>query len=109
MQLRESIHSGNKMFRKDKILTGVVMGLVYPVMSFIIFNELKSLLLAKNMIPDGAFKLQFLCIISVVSNVLPAGSFVRAKKDEALKGIAGITLVLVAVIIIYFYKGLMYN
>ncbi len=109
MPLPVSIHSGNKMFRQDKIIIGVLTGLLYPVMSFVIFYELKSLLLEKNMIPDGAFKLQFLCIISVVSNVLPAGSFVRAKKDESLKGIAGITLLLVAGIIIYFYKGLMSN
>lgn len=95
------------MFRQDKIIVGVLTGLLYPVFCFILFYEIKSLLLEKNMIPYGSFKLQFLCIISVVTNVIPAGSYVRAKKDQSLKGIAGITLLLVAGIIIYFYEGLL--
>lgn len=109
MPFRASILSGNKMFRQDKIIVGVLTGLLYPVFCFIIFYEIKSLLLEKNMIPEGAFKLQFLCIISVVTNVIPAGSYVRAKKDQALKGIAGITLLIVAGIIIYFNEGLLSN
>ncbi len=107
MPFHESILSGNKMFRQDKIIVGVLTGLLYPVFCFILFYEIKSLLLEKNMIPYGSFKLQFLCIISVVTNVIPAGSYVRAKKDQSLKGIAGITLLLVAGIIIYFYEGLL--
>ena len=109
MRFHALIHSGNNMFRQDKVFVGILTGFLYPVISFIIFYEIKSLLLEKNMIPDGAFKLQFLCIISVVTNVIPAGSYSKAKKDQALKGIAGITLLLVAGIIIYFYKGLVAN
>ncbi len=97
------------MFRQDKILVGLLIGLLYPIICFVIFYEIKSVLLEKNLIPDGAFKLQFLCIISVVTNVIPAGSFSRSKKDQSLKGIAGVTLFLVAGIIIYFYKGLVTN
>ncbi len=97
------------MFRQDKIIVGLLTGLIYPIFCFILFYEIKSLLLEKNMIPDGAFKLQFLCIISVVANVIPAGSYVKAKKDQSLKGIAGITLLIVAGIIIYFNEGLLSN
>ncbi len=97
------------MFKTDKIFAGAVTGILFPFMFFVIFYELKDLLIEKNLIPDGAFRLQFLCIISVVANVIPAGSFVRAKKDQSLKGIVGVTLLIVAGIIIYFNKALLSN
>ena len=84
------------MFKTDKIIAGVISGILFPFMFFVIFYELKDLLIEKNLIPDGAFRLQFLCIISVVANVIPAGTYVRTKKDQALKGIVGVTLFIVA-------------
>ena len=95
------------MFRQDKIIIGALTGLIYPLIFFIIFYEVKSLLIENHVVRDETFRLQFLCIISVVTNVIPAGSYVRAKKDEALKGIAGVTLLIVFGIIFYFYKGLL--
>ncbi|MEI7801267.1 MAG: hypothetical protein WCI97_01340 [Bacteroidota bacterium] len=94
------------MFRTDKLIAGIATGILFPFMFFVIFYELKDLLVEKNMIPEAAFRLQFLCIISVVANVIPAGSYVRTKMDQALKGIVGVTLVLVFSIIVYFYHGL---
>lgn len=101
-----SIHSGNNMWRTDKLIAGIATGILFPFMFFVIFYELKDLLIEKNLIPEGAFRLQFLCIISVVANVIPAGSYVRTKMDKALKGIVGGTMLMVFVIIIYFYHGL---
>ena len=95
------------MFKKDKVFAGVLIGLLFPFMFFVIFYELKDLLIQKRMLPEGSFRLQFLCIISVVANVIPAGSFVRNRMDKALKGIVTVTLLLVAAVILFFYKTLL--
>ena len=94
------------MFKKDTLINGIITGLLYPTMFFVIFYELKELLVEKNMIPQAAFRLQFLYIISLVSNVIPAGSCLNLKKDRALKGVAGVTIFLAFVILIFFFKGL---
>lgn len=109
MQFHELIRTGNNMFKADKIIAGVVTGILFPCMFFVIFYELKELLIEKNLIPDEAFRLQFLCIISVVSNVIPAGAMVKNRKDQALKGIVGVTFLFVIGIIIYFNKSLLSN
>ncbi len=92
------------MFRQDKAYIGVIVGLIFPFMAFVVFYELKSLLLENDLIPSGSFSLKFLSIISLIGNVIPAGAYLRSKKDEALKGIAGITLLIAFGIIAYFYK-----
>ncbi len=97
------------MLKQDKIWVGALSGLVFPVFFFIIFHELNSLLVHHNMLPGDGVRPQFICIISVIANVLLAGSYVQSKRDNALRGIVAVTMLYVAGIVIYFYKELIHS
>src|SRR5580700_4831672 len=94
------------MLRQDKIWVGAFTALVFPLFFFVIYYELNDLMVEKNLLPGIGVRLQFICIISVVMNVIPAGAYVRTKRDNALRGTVGITLLYVFGIVIFFYKSL---
>ena len=95
------------MLQKDKALVGFLVGFIFPIIFFVIFHELNYLLASKGMLPGDGVRLQFICIISIVANVIPASMHVKYKRDEALKGIVSITILYAFAIIFYFHKGLL--
>jgi hypothetical protein len=72
------------MLRQDKIWVGAFTALVFPLFFFVIYYELNDLLIEKNMLR----------------------AYVRAKRDNALRGSVSITLLYVFGIVIFFYKSL---
>lgn len=93
------------MLRKNKLLTGIVTGVAFPVIIFVLLWEINIVLVSSRLMPNEGFRVQFLCILSVVANVIPAGMYVKSKKDEALKGIVGVTLLIVFGLLIYYNKN----
>lgn len=95
------------MLRQNKVLTGVLVGLIFPVIIFVLLWEINIMLVDNRLMPNEGFRVQFLCVLSVVSNVIPAGMYLKAKKDNALKGNVAVTLLLVAAVLIYFNKTIL--
>ncbi len=93
------------MLRRNKLLTGIVTGIAFPIIIFVLLWEINIVLVDNRIMPNEGFKARFLWVLSVVANVIPAGMYVKSKKDEALKGIVGVTLLIVFGLLIYYNKN----
>ncbi len=93
------------MLRQNKLFVGIITGVVFPVIIFVLLWEINIMLVENRVLPNEGFRLQFLSVLSVIGNVIPAGMYMRSKKDSALKGIIGVTLLYVIAILVYFNKG----
>ena len=94
-------------FRRDSWMIGFVSGLIYPAIFFFIFTQVNEVMVKHLVMPKPGFRLQFMCILSLLSNLLPATGYYHGKKDNSLRGIALSTFIYLVIILIYFNKGLL--
>ncbi len=95
------------MLKQDKVWVGLLTGVVFPLIFFVIFHELNSVLTGRNMLSGDGVSLKFICIVTVITNVIPAGQYLKSKRDNALKGIVTVTMLYGFGIVIYFHKELL--
>lgn len=90
------------MLKQDKLLTGIIVGILFPVFAWVIFQEAGHIIMDKT--AAGGFSNKFLAVISVATNALPAALYTKSKKDNALRGIIFVTFIFVFVVMIIFGK-----
>lgn len=74
------------MFEKDNLLTGIVVGAILPLLTFALFELLKTqvILYAKD---------SFLQILCIGANALIFRYFIKKEKDNMAKGVLLVTFI----------------
>ena len=88
---------------QDTFLNGLLTGIATPVLFYFIWSGLSYVL--SNYILDNwsGFTFKFICIASVVANAIPVYLYNRYERGVALRGIVGMTILMVFAIIFYFW------
>ncbi len=79
------------------------MGLIFPVLFYVIFTEINNMLTGTLMPAEQGFSDQFIAILSVCMNLLPFFSYNYVQKGNAMRGILGTTIVLAFIVIIVYH------
>ena len=90
-----------KFFKKDKILSGIILGIILPAIIFLIVYSINSW--AEKQFNDGnvILTIDTLLLISIFANLFTFRSaMIKRKKDQKGKGILIVTFVFA---IVYFY------
>lgn len=91
---------------KDNILTGFVIGCMFPVLGFMTVSGLFSLLGEFGLMEASSgmasgHRLRTVALIAICSNLIPFNYFKNQKADSSMRGIIFPTLVYVG---FWFYK-----
>lgn len=92
---------------KDSVLFGLLMSIAVSVVAFFAFNWLNGYLMDTIMDGMRGFSFRFVCILSVVANVIPIGIFNRQYRYDAAKGAMFGTMFMVFGVLIYFWSSFM--
>ena len=95
------------MFKKNTILFGVIQGLVFPVIFFIIFYEANELLVKYYFGRPPGLSLRFISILAIGANLIPILVANRSKSEKTMRGIMSATLIITAAVVAYFWKEFM--
>lgn len=105
MQFQASTTNGMDIFRKDKAWVGALAGLIMPIVMYVIINELNNMVKGTNFMPEAdGFSLQLRLIASMVPNFLLFMMYNTSKKEKAMRGILGVTMLEAFLIILTFWK-----
>jgi len=91
------------MIKKNTILFGVIQGLIFPALFFLIFKELNNLLIEYYFGRPPGLSNRFLAILAIGSNLIPILIANRSKSTLTMRGIMSATLVLTAIVVVYFW------
>lgn len=108
------------MLRQDKVGVGLLYGILFPVLLFVIIYETNLFIvqLDFNWVESifgtnprfisefqlrGGFSNKFIAILSVCCNLIPFNVFKKARKDHSMQGVLTATFVLVIILVIYFW------
>jgi len=92
---------------KDSVLFGLLMSIAVTFVAFFAFKWLNSFLLDTLMDGMRGFSFRFVCILSVVANVVPIAIFNRQYRYDAAKGAMFGTMFMIFAILIYFWDQFM--
>lgn len=97
---------------RDTAINGIVAGICLPVLCFFVLKALNTIiapLIVKYWLNPyysitywQGFSLKFVTIISIAANFIPFRIFMRQRRDHALQGVIGTTLVLIGIAMYYF-------
>ncbi len=95
----------NSFFKRDSVWTGLVIGILLPVVVYSVLYVLYSFLDAAGIFSDTGFAEDFrtrtLGLISICSNLILMQSFRKSYRNETIRGILMASMVLV---VIWFFK-----
>lgn len=94
------------MLRNDSFQVGFLVGIVFPIISWFIFNEVQNILIANEYFPNGkGMRPQFIAILAVLSNLMPFFAYNYSRKIASLKGVTGATILATVIVLIFFRRG----
>ena len=90
--------------RQDSLLNGIIAGVAVPIISFFVVMGIGKLLAAFFISNWSGFSLRFLCIIAIVSNLIPFQIFMRQYRNASMRGTVVVTMVLLITFLLYFWR-----
>ncbi len=92
--------------KNDNLLTGLVVSLIIPVLSYFLLLQLQS------MISEGSgkaisFELRTVALIAICLNVMPLNYFRKTYRNRSLRGLATGTMILAMAWFFYFGQDLL--
>ena len=97
------------MLRKDTVWVGMLFGLVFPGIGYVLFSELNEVFIKYYFHGGVGFSVAFRMIVSVCLNLIPFNIFVRTRKDNAMKGVLLDTFVSFFLILFLYFKREMFS
>ena len=108
------------MLRQDKVWVGLLFGLVFPILLFVLIYEINQFMAGVDFSwvesvfginprfiaefqAGGGFSNKFIAILAVCGNLIPFNVFKKAAKDHALQGVLTATFILVITLVIVFW------
>ncbi len=95
------------MIKKNTILLGVVLGLLFPALSYVILNEVNLLLIAHYFGRPPGLSQRFIAILAIASNLAPIFIANRSASAKTMRGVMSATLILTAIVVVYFWDEFM--
>lgn len=92
------------MFKRNTLLVGIIQGIVFPALFFLILNEVNQLLIEYYFGRPPGLSDRFLAILSIASNLIPIALANRNQSTMTMRGIMSSTLVLTAIVVVYFWQ-----
>ncbi len=87
--------------RRRERLNGMLIGIVLPLTAFVIIHELNNLISTYWLGGRPLFSLRLQLIMALLTNIIPARIFYRQERDEALRALAGITILQALAVAVY--------
>jgi hypothetical protein len=88
-------------FQKDSVWVGIVVALffrltLYTINGMLIGTEISGL-------PFGGVKERFISTLAVFFNIIPFIIYIRTRKDNAMKGVGIVTVLLAMFVLVFYY------
>lgn len=89
---------------RDTFLNGFITGIATPILFYFIWTGISYIL--SNYIIDNwsGFSDKFLFVASVVANALPVYFYNKYESNNAMRGLVGVTLLMVMGVVFYFWE-----
>lgn len=92
------------MFKRNTLLTGIMQGLIFPALAFLLLYELNLLLVEYYFGRPPGLSERFLSIIAIAVNVIPLTLANKTQSTNTMRGIMTSTLALTAVVVVYYWQ-----
>ena len=92
------------MFRRNTLIVGIIQGVVFPALAFLLLFELNQLLIEHYFGRPPGLSERFLAIIAIASNLIPLTLANKNRSAQTMRGIMSSTLVLTAVVVVYYWQ-----
>ena len=98
------------MFFKNQIISGIIVGILFPVIAYLMLTQLYGLLEGAGVSSvsglSGNFRERTSAIIAIATNLIPMRIFQNRRWSEALRGLVIATGVLALSWVFYFGKSM---
>ncbi len=92
------------MFKRNTLLVGIIQGIVFPALFFLVLKEVNQLLIEHYFGRPPGLSDRFLAILSIASNLIPISLANKNQSTMTMRGIMTSTLVLTAIVVVYFWQ-----
>ena len=96
---------------KDKIIIGLILGLILPVVGYAILLEIYGLLSGSGVISDEGFSTTFrertIALLAVCFNLIPFTYFNNRRMYNGMRGLVFPTVLFVMIWLFYFRKSIL--
>ncbi len=96
---------------KDKIIVGLILGLILPVVGYAILLEIYDLLSSSGVISDEGFSQTFrkrtIALLAVCFNLIPFSFFNKKRMYNGMRGLVFPTVLFVTIWLFYFRKSIL--
>lgn len=92
------------MFNRNTLLLGIIQGIVFPALFFLVLKELNQLLIEHYFGRPPGLSDRFLTILSIASNLIPISLANKTQSTMTMRGIMSSTLVLTTIVVVYFWQ-----
>ncbi len=94
------------MLNRNRVVTGILVGLLLPALGFILLYQIFNILEIKGAASGAGFSPMFrertLSIIAIALNLIPLNLFRKQRAEAAMRGIVIASFVLVVLWLVYF-------
>ncbi len=99
------------MLNRNLLMTGMVVGILLPLTTFVLLYQVFNLLEVKGAASSSGlspnFRMRTLAILAIAINLIPLNIYRRKRWELAIRGVVIATSVLAISWVIYFGPGLM--
>lgn len=92
------------MIKRNTILFGVIQGIIFSLLFFLIFNEVNNLLIEYYFGRPPGLSQRFLAILAIASNLIPIFIANRSASTKTMRGIMSATLIMTAIVVAYYWE-----
>lgn len=92
--------------QEDNIFVGMLVSVFFTITMFYLLFTLNNNLVGKVYIQGNAFKgvtERFIATLAVFFNIIPFVIYMRVRKDNCLRGVGIVTVLLAVFMLIYYY------
>lgn len=92
------------MFKRNTLIVGIIQGLVFPALAFLLLFELNQLLVEYYFGRPPGLSERFLAIIAIAANLIPLLLANKSQSAKTMRGVMTSTLALTAVVVVYYWQ-----
>jgi hypothetical protein len=92
-------------FQKDHVLVGIIVSIFFTLTMFYCLYTLNGMLIGKEIggLPFGGVKERFVSTLAVFFNIIPFIIYIKTRKDNSMRGVGLVTIVLALFVLVFYY------
>jgi hypothetical protein len=92
-------------FQKDSVWVGIVVAIFFRLTTFYCLYTINGMLIGTEIsgLPFGGVKERFISTLAVFFNIIPFIIYIRTRKDNAMKGVGIVTVLLAMFVLVFYY------